>query len=98
MDTPDRTKTEQKNGVEIKDCPHCAGLGECLRVKTGNVEHSCKYCVQKSGYKLTDDLFPHVPCQYCEGKGFYTVDLKIQKPPFKKPFNRPGGQQSSQRR
>ncbi len=88
METEKQIKTEQKNGVEIRECPHCTGLGECLRIKTGGVEHSCRYCVQKSGYKSTGDLFPHVPCQYCEGKGFLVVDLKPQKPQFKKPFNR----------
>ena len=80
-------KTEVKNGVEIRECPHCAGLGECLRIKTGGVEHSCKYCIKKTGMDFSNEMFPHVPCGYCEGKGFHVIDLKPQKPQFKKPFN-----------
>lgn len=88
---PTENKTEVKNGVEIKQCPHCAGLGECSRSKTGGVKHSCKYCIKKTGLDLSSEIFPHVPCGYCGGKGFNSIDLRPQKPQFKKPFNRQFG-------
>jgi hypothetical protein len=71
-------------GVEIRDCPHCGKTGECRKGNTHGVTHSCAYCVQKSGVKITGNPFPIVPCAYCEGRGFHVIDLKIQKPQQKK--------------
>lgn len=68
-----------KIGVLILGCQHCYETGECKKGKTYNREHSCEYCVSKSGIKPAS-LFPHVPCSYCGGKGKYVIDLKIEKP------------------
>lgn len=69
---------EGKPGVEIRDCKHCGGSGECFKVKTIKVKHSCEYCISKSGIK-TENPFLTVPCGYCEGRGFHVIDLKRGK-------------------
>jgi hypothetical protein len=79
-------------GVAIKTCGHCLGLCECTSGKTGNVVHSCPYCVEKAGV-LKGKLFPRVPCQYCGGRGYHMEDLKMQKQQNqnqgqKKPWNK----------
>lgn len=68
----------QQSGVEIRDCKHCEGKGECRKGNTLGIIHSCEFCISKSGMR-TDNLFPRVPCGYCEGRGFSVVDLKPQK-------------------
>lgn len=89
-DIPDGTKKcphcgwEQRDkgpkpSVEIRGCKHCNGTGECTKEKTVKVRHSCEYCVSKSGIK-TDNPFSIVPCGYCDGRGFHTIDLKAGKP------------------
>lgn len=70
---------KDKVGVLVLDCQHCAGTGECKKGKTHGREHSCEYCVTKSGTKPVS-LFPHVPCAYCQGKGKHIIDLKVEKP------------------
>lgn len=68
----------QQPGVEIRECKHCKGTGECNKGNTLGKIHSCEFCISKSGIK-TNKLFPCVPCGYCESKGFFVVDLKPQK-------------------
>ncbi|MFA5230679.1 MAG: zinc-ribbon domain-containing protein [Candidatus Paceibacterota bacterium] len=76
-------QTNQTNkpvpGVEIRDCKHCDGSGECLKGKTLEIKHSCEYCINKAGIK-TNNPFPIIPCGYCEGRGFHVIDLKFNKP------------------
>lgn len=81
-------------GVMFRECRHCEGSGQCrtgrTRGKKINKIHSCEYCVKKAGIVgiKMDSLFPTVPCGYCEGRGVFTIDLKIQVP---KPEGKKGG-------
>ena len=60
-----------KNGAVIAKCKHCDGTGECSKGEDG---FSCEYCIRKNMLVL-DVYVPHVPCIYCDGKGFHVVKI-----------------------
>ncbi len=71
-------------GVVVRECGHCAGAGECMRITTAGVEHACEYCIKQAGLD-PKKLFTKAPCAYCKGLGFNVIDLKLQKPQQQKP-------------